>query len=246
MNPMTGCATYSTNNMATPVYTLQGADSSKALFWLQDTFMELPSSIPMDLTSFLHLHAVHQWSFEGLITCWHDLLESGCSLTDITLADEYSAAAKERIWQLHQEAGMDEVWTLNAECSKELAEILNDAGKAGNAVDAIEEELYSTLETNEFRTISDPDFYLSLSHTWRWFWTHARNEVDNIDLFTLPSEATFIAAHENTEGGIPLEVIPHSYRTQGPLRDLIIAGDRTALIPGFASEDTDEGEDLPF
>ncbi len=245
--PTTGCATYSTNNMATPLYMVRNADPGKSLFWLQDTFMELPSSVPMDLASLIHLHVTHGWLLEGLIHCWHDLQNSGCSLADITLEDEYAPQAIERIWQLHREAHLHEDMAINAECSRELAAILEDSGKEDNASTELERELLASLATHEdLITHPDPDFYLSLAHTWRWFWTHAKEQVDNMDLFNLPPAATFIATNEATEGGIPLDIIPHGYRHTEPLRSLFVAQDRTDLIPGFGADDGGEGEALPF
>ena len=122
----------------------------------------------------------------------------------------------------------------NADCSRELAAILDDSGNHDNASTELEMELLACMATHEdLITHPDPDFYLSLAHTWRWFWTHAEEQIDNIDLFNLPPAATFIEANEATEGGIPIEIIPHGYRNTEPLRGLFISQGRWDLIPGF-------------
>ena len=62
--------------MATPVFKFQHPDlPGEDLYFIQNTFFELPQTVPMDLASFIWYHKEINRTLEGFIWCWKNLCE---------------------------------------------------------------------------------------------------------------------------------------------------------------------------
>jgi hypothetical protein len=92
--------------MATPVFQFQHPDlPGENLYFIQNTYSDLPETIPMDLTTFLIYHDKIGRTVSGLLICWEDLNKTGSSLYDNTFDDYFSKEEKLMIHNLAIDSG---------------------------------------------------------------------------------------------------------------------------------------------
>ena len=233
--------------MATPVFSVQNqASPTQSLYWIHDTFTELPWSIPMDLTTFIHLHLCWGRSFEGLIACWPKLKQTGSSLSGSTLNDHYPNNRLQAVMQHYEDAEMAPLAQQHDTCSRDLDLLLNDAHGTQMASAEFGRRSKARIEEDPTLIFRHPDYALSTTHLWRWFHDHFPDLIEDIDLLTtLPStplQDLFDPSEE--DGEPPLCWIPHRLRNHGFFRAQCIALDREFLIPYLGVDDPWENKEL--
>lgn len=233
--------------MATLLFRAPTQDPDPGLFWLHQTFMELPETVPMDLASLvsMSMQTAEQSRMATMSQCWSTLMTTGCTAEDWSLAECYPAKAMARMRELHREAGLEEAWTRHQVCSVELAQTFAKAEAQGAEPAALLAELQACLDKHDL-LVKPSFFYESVSETWRWYWSQNQETFPEIDLFTYPSEATMVADYQAAEHGMPLSIIPHAYRSHGFFREQCEASHQAELIPGFGHDGALGGDDLPF
>ena len=222
--------------MATTVCALWDNDPGKSLFWLQDTFMELPASIPLDLTSFLWLCQETNRPFVHLAECWNTLKQTGTATEGLTLSICFTPNQLQFIRQQHEDAGMIEVAKAHSNSSRQLAEMLDAAGNGEDSNTSLESQFEMVLSNTppEDLLLHDfTDFYQSIAYLWRWFWKNHQDKLDVMDLEQYVPLHFLIRAFEDQDESKrpPLSFIPHRERQYGFFRAQCVIHDRVDLIP---------------
>ncbi len=222
--------------MATTVYALWDNDPGKSLFWLQDTFMELPASIPLDLTSFLWLFQETNQSFVDLAECWNTLKQTGTAIEGHTISSCFTSSQLQVIRQQHKDAGMIEVAEAHSSPSRELAAMLDAAGNAADSSTSLETQFEMVLSNTSPADLLLPnftDYYQSTAYLWRWFWENHQDKLEVMDLQQyVPLNFLQTAFQEPDESRRPpLSFIPHRERQSGFFRAQCVIHDRVDLVP---------------
>jgi hypothetical protein len=86
--------------MATPVFKFHHPDfQNEDLFFIQNTYYELPETIPMDLTTFVYYHYETDRTLEGFFYFWDDLMKTGSSIEDIDFETWFNKEEKSKLYQ---------------------------------------------------------------------------------------------------------------------------------------------------
>jgi hypothetical protein len=84
--------------MATPIFKFQHPElPNQDLYFIQNTFYELPLTIPMDLTSFVIYHFLTNRTLEGLFYCWDNLNNTGASMNGIDFETWFNEDEKSKL-----------------------------------------------------------------------------------------------------------------------------------------------------
>lgn len=85
--------------MATPVFKFQHPDlPGEDLYFIHNTFFELPETIPMDLTTFIWYHLETGITLEGLYASWDNLNEFQTSIKDETFDSYFDENQKKQLY----------------------------------------------------------------------------------------------------------------------------------------------------
>lgn len=88
--------------MASVIFKFRHPDMPEEdLYFLQNTYYELPETVPMDLTTFILYHNWEHESLKGLITLWDDIMKNGTSYEGLSFE---SCHSEEQILKLYQDA----------------------------------------------------------------------------------------------------------------------------------------------
>ena len=151
----------------------------------KDTFMELPASIPLDLTSFLWLFQETNQSFVDLAECWNTLKQTGTAIEGHTISSCFTSSQLQVIRQQHKDAGMIEVAEAHSSPSRELAAMLDAAGNAADSSTSLETQFEMVLSNTSPADLLLPnftDYYQSTAYLWRWFWENHQDKLEVMDL----------------------------------------------------------------
>jgi hypothetical protein len=84
--------------MATPIFKFQHPDlPNQDLYFIQNTFYELPETIPMDLTSFVIYHILTERTLEGFFCSWDNLNNTGASMNGIDFETWFNEDEKTKL-----------------------------------------------------------------------------------------------------------------------------------------------------
>jgi hypothetical protein len=85
--------------MATPVFKFQHPDlPSEDLYFIHNTFFELPETIPMDLTTFIWYHLETGSALDGFFYCWDNLNKFHTTLNDETFDTYFDENQKQQLY----------------------------------------------------------------------------------------------------------------------------------------------------
>lgn len=85
--------------MATPVFKFQHPDlPSEDLYFIHNTYLELPQTIPMDLTTFIWYHFRTGRTLEGFFASWDNLNEFQASLNGASFDNHFNENQKQRLY----------------------------------------------------------------------------------------------------------------------------------------------------
>ncbi len=86
--------------MATPVFKFRHPEFPDFdLYFIQNTFYELPESIPMDLTTFMIYHMKSKRTLSGFFLCWDNLEKRGSSMDDVNFESWFNEEEKMTLYQ---------------------------------------------------------------------------------------------------------------------------------------------------
>jgi hypothetical protein len=146
--------------MATPVFKFQHPDlTDEDLYFIHNTFFELPETIPMDLTTFIVYHIKTGRTLSGLLICWENLKKSGASLYESTFDEFYTDDEKIRLFDLAKNSGAIKSAKENEFLSEKIKSFIdNKLYETQSFLDFIEET--AKIPINNFRSLD----YYKLKH----------------------------------------------------------------------------------
>ncbi|RAR73825.1 DUF4116 domain-containing protein [Flavobacterium aciduliphilum] len=85
--------------MATPVFKFQHPDlPGEDLYFIHNTFFELPETIPMDLTTFIWYHQQINRTLEGFFAAWDNLNQFQTSLEGHSFEEHFNENEKQQLY----------------------------------------------------------------------------------------------------------------------------------------------------
>jgi hypothetical protein len=174
--------------MATPVFKFNHPDlPDEDLYFIQNTFYELPATIPMDLTTFVRYHFATDRTFEGFFYCWDNLIKSGATLEDVGFETWFNEEEKSK---LYQDASASSA-ILNAVANK----ITSDKIKVFIQEKKYEQENFESFFFDLIESSKDnyrgDDFYQSRHYLFHHFQTLIEENQPNYNEEKEPDEFEF-------------------------------------------------------
>jgi hypothetical protein len=85
--------------MATPVFKFQHPDlPGEDLYFIHNTFFNLPETIPMDLSTFIWYHLENDITLEGFFASWDSLNKFQTSLKDESFESYFNENQKQQLY----------------------------------------------------------------------------------------------------------------------------------------------------
>lgn len=141
--------------MATPVFKFQHPDlPGEDLYFIHNTYFEVPETIPMDLTTFIWYHLQIDRTLEGFFAAWDNLNQFQASLNGASFDNYFDKNQKQ---QLYDDALFGLSLTeakLNLECSSKLSEFINSKKYLDNSI-------YEYVEPNVMHEKIDVSYFYS-------------------------------------------------------------------------------------
>ena len=157
--------------MATPVFKFQHPDLPREdLYFIHNTFFELPETIPMDLASFIWYHQETNRTLEGFIYGWDNLKKNQTSLKDKTFATHFQEKEKQQLYQDALFNNALEIAEHNSNLSQQIYEMLNQ--------NASEQELFQLVNEAEDLWFLDVPSYFSRHQLMRYLWDNHQDKFD--------------------------------------------------------------------
>lgn len=162
--------------MATPVFKFQHPDlPGEDLYFIQNTFFELPETTPMDLASFIWYHFETNRTLEGFIFGWKNLCTNQTTLDGINFATHFEESEKQ---QLNQDALFNnaiEIAVHNSKLSKQIHEMINQ--------NTSEQELFNFVNKAKDLWVLDVCDYLSRHELMNYLWDNYQDKFDELNSY---------------------------------------------------------------
>lgn len=231
--------------MATPDYSFVYPNSDHRFFVVYNTNYDLPETIPMDLATFIAYHFARSRQISGLLSCYHDLVSSGCTLVNTTFEDLVSDVERNFQYDIIKYCGLIKIAEEHRDASAELHELLLQK-RAGNY------ELKLALERHSIQ-IRPSNYYTSICQTIDWEYRTGKIddlspnivseiqrkfqtqplEIDYSYLNSLLSFPHEMYLHFIEQYGMPLHLVPHLYRFNEYYRNICAESEASYLLPDF-------------
>lgn len=205
--------------MATPVFCFKApCHIGQSLYFIQNTFFELPETIPMDLSSFLYYHVTTGRSLEGFISSWQKISTDGSSLQGCTYEGFMTTDEKNFHVEESRITGAVDRARYLSNLTYELIDLLNNC----------------CLNTNSLKDIFQDKKYLLCFLPLEYY--YSRHYLCSLiysdlnvylDIHDDPKAIAFIYRNRP----FPLEFVPHKYRTSGYFKDECLKMNKEWLIP---------------
>ena len=157
--------------MATSVFKFQHPKlPGEDLYFIQNTFFELPDTIPMDLASFIWYHFEINRTLEGFIFAWQNLCNNQTTLDGFSFDKHFEASEKE---QLYQDALFNNALVMaqhNSDVSNQIHTMLNQ--------NATEKELFQLINEAEELWVLDASSYESRHQLMLFLWDNYPEKLD--------------------------------------------------------------------
>ena len=219
--------------MATPVFKFNHPDlPNEDLYFIQNTYFELPQTIPMDLTTFIYYHLSIGRTLEGFFDCWEDLQISGSTLADVVFDEWFNDIEKTRIFEDAQYTGSLDLAIINSESSKMLKDFIQqERYKNESVADFV--ETHGAIAIRHFR---DLEYYDSWHYIQEYFWDSeiVSEDLENPEEPVYNNQEALIALHKVHK--FPLELIPHKFRMCEYFKHLFIRNNLSHLLPGIFND----------
>lgn len=159
--------------MATPVFKFQHPDlPEEDLYFIHNTFFELPATVPMDLASLVWYHKETNRVLEGFIYGWKNLCEHQTTLEEFTFESHFNEIEKHQLYQDALFANALEVAIHHRNYSNILKTMLNE--------NRSEQELFEVINTFGELKVEDPWFYLSRHQLMSYLWENHQEKFDDM------------------------------------------------------------------
>jgi hypothetical protein len=219
--------------MATPVFKFNHPDlPNEDLYFIQNTFFELPQTIPMDLTTFIYYHLSIGRTLEGFFDCWEDLQVSGSTLQEVFFEEWFDDAEKKRIYEDAQYSAAIDLANINSESSRILKAFIQQKRFENESIaDFI--RLHDSISMRHFR---DLDYYDSWHYIQEYFWENEMisEELGNYDDPGYNNEESLIALYKTHQ--FPLQLIPHKFRKVDFFKYLFVQRGMGNLLPDIFTD----------
>ena len=174
--------------MATPVFKFNHPDlPDEDLYFIHNTDYELPETIPMDLTSFIHYHLMTDRYLKGFLYCWDDLMKTGSTLEDVEFETWFNEEEKSK---LYQDASASSALK-NAIALKTSSELLKVFIKEKKYEQENIESLYYELTKSMDDFFRIDEYYHSRSYLFEHLQTLIDENQPNYNEETEPDELVF-------------------------------------------------------
>lgn len=158
--------------MATPVFKFQHPDlPGEDLYFIHNTFFELPETIPMDLASFIWYHQETNRTLEGFMFVWANLCEEQSTLDGATFAAHFEEKEQQQLFQDALFNNALEIAEHNNNLSKQIDKMLNQ--------NASEQELFQLVNEAEDLWVLDVPSYFSRHQLMRYLWDNHQDKFDD-------------------------------------------------------------------
>jgi hypothetical protein len=205
--------------MATPIFKFNHPDLNEDLFFVYNTFHELPDTVPMDLTTFILYNIESGRLLEGLIYTWDQLILTGTSLEGFTFENFFDDEEKEK---LVSDAN-DSFAIVSAQRNHFFSSCLREFLSAKKNTERSIFKFISQQKKNIYKYLKPPNYYFSRHYLVYYLF----NKIEKID-FT-ENELIDLFLKYN----FPLYFVPHRFRSKGFFRSECIRKNQAYLIPGF-------------
>jgi hypothetical protein len=139
--------------MATPVFKFNHPDYKFDLYFIHNTYSELPETIPMDLTTFVIYHIKTGRTFSGLLFCWENLKETGSSLNEMSFQEFYTDEEKLMLYDLAIDSDAIRCAKENEVLSEKIKLFIDDKLYDSESLLSFVEET-AKLAIDNFRTLN--------------------------------------------------------------------------------------------
>lgn len=139
--------------MATPVFKFNHPDYKFDLYFIHNTYSELPETIPMDLTTFVVYHIKTGRTFSGLLFCWDNLKTTGSSLNEMSFEDFYTDEEKLMLYDLALDSDAIRCAKENEVLSEKIKLFIDDKLYDSESLSSFIEET-AKLAIDNFRTLN--------------------------------------------------------------------------------------------
>jgi hypothetical protein len=157
--------------MATPVFKFQHPELPKEdLYFIQNTYFELPATIPMDLASFIWYHFEINRTLDGFISVWENLCKFQASLAGFNFDSHFDATEKQ---QLYQDALFNNALAMaeyNSGVSRRIITMLNQ--------NVTEQELRQFINDYEELWVLDGPSYESRHQLMQFLWDKYPDKIN--------------------------------------------------------------------
>jgi hypothetical protein len=162
--------------MGTPVFKFQHPElPGEDLYFIQNTFFELPATIPMDLASFIWYHFEINRTLDGFIFLWENLCKYQTSLAGFSFDSHFDATEKQ---QLYQDALFNNALAMaeyNSGVSRQIITMLNQ--------NATGQELRQFINDYEELWVLDGPSYESRHQLMQFLWDKYPDKIDEQNSF---------------------------------------------------------------
>jgi len=168
--------------MATPVFKFQHPDlPGEDLYFIQNTFFELPQTVPMDLASFIWYHKKINRTLDGFIFGWRNLCEFQTTLNGFDFKSRFNEEEKLQLCLDALFANALEVATYNKDYSNQLKVRLDQ--------NASEKDLFLLITSFEdLKVNKDVDSYLSRHQLMDYLWENHNDKFDELKSYQKDKE----------------------------------------------------------
>jgi hypothetical protein len=161
--------------MATPVFKFQHPElPNEDLYFIQNTFFELPATLPMDLTSFLWYHYEKETTLEGFIYGWQNLNQHQTTLDGFEFETHFNEIEKQELYKDTRFANALETALTHQNISHQLKLMLDKI--------PTEKEVFDYLISNSNFSFN---FYncVSRHYLMEYLWDHYQEQLDDKDSY---------------------------------------------------------------
>jgi hypothetical protein len=210
--------------MATPVFKFQHPDlPGEDLYFIHNTFFELPATIPMDLTTFIWYHYKIGRTLEGFLYCWDNLNEFQASLEGESFENFFDEGQRKQLYDDAKYAFTIQEAINNVEVSEKIRNFINQKKYDTQDLKSYFYDIIKDLKIN-FREII---YYISRHELIEYLWD-CETDFSDIDV---NDEEALIEIWKNNP--FELCLIPHRFRMSGFFQYQCIIREEYHLLPNI-------------
>jgi hypothetical protein len=212
--------------MATPVFKFNHPDlPNEDLYFVQNTFFELPETIPIDLTTFIYYHLQTDRTLNGLFYCWEDLQETGSTLDGVHFDNFFNDNEKKRLYEDASSSESLYLANINKHISLELKRFISKKQPDQESI----LYFYNQNAHSAIRHYRCSEYYLSRHHLYKYLF-----EIETSVVYDYIDEEILMSLYE--AHNFPLEFVPHEFRKKDFFKKRYIHYSKLHLLPGIFTD----------